>query len=350
MTLRHPTVPARPRHARRSVRRSMLALAAALVLLLAACGGDDSGSDDVPPGETDETTSTEGEVEAAESLWVVSTDADSVHQIDLETGEVLSTLTIEGFPTDVVAAFGAVWVADASGGGIIRIDPATAEITDTYEVGDARALAVGDELLWASFIDEPSIAGIDPESGEVVTEVDLSGGEENQWPDSLVVLDDGTIVAEESYAAGLMLIDPDEGVVTSVDLEDVVTDLAVVDDLVYVASFGEVLVVDPATLETEEVLDADARPWALAPVPDSRTMWVASTSGSATTLDIETGAFGEPTELGEGSPQDVLVNGDEVWVVDDAGGLFRLDAASGELLDTYELPDVPGLDAALAIG
>lgn len=343
--------PARPAH-RRPTRRSPVALLVALVLVLAACGGDDSSTDDDPSSPDDPgTTEPTEEDEATESVWVVSTDAEAVHRIDPTDGEVVSTVAIEGYPSDVVVGFGAVWVSESEVGTLTRIDPESGEVTDTYEVGDARGLAVGEELLWVSTIREPAILGIDPSSGEIVTEVDLSGSEENQWPEALVELDGGTIVAEESYAAGLLLIDPDAGEVTAtLELEDVVTDVTVVDGLVHVASLSSVIVVDPDGLEVTDELEADSRPWALAPVPDSDTVWVSWADGTATTLDTASGAFGDPTDLGDGAAEDLVVAGDDVWVVDDAGGLFRLDATSGELLDTFELPAAPGLNTAVAVG
>jgi hypothetical protein len=77
-------------------------------------------------------------------------------------------------PTDVAAAFGAVWVADAGRQEILRIDPAARSVTDTIGVGaDVQALAIGFGSVWVAGGSSATVTRIDPRRDRVVATIPL---------------------------------------------------------------------------------------------------------------------------------------------------------------------------------
>jgi streptogramin lyase len=343
-------------------RRHLACLLGALLLaaVLTACGDDDGGTADATaePPETTEAADDESDDEdededesssADESLWIVSADTDELFQVDPANGEVLATVDVESFPTDVVVGHDAVWVANAQAGTVSRVDPETAEVEETIETEDARGLFAGEDQIWVSRIDVPSIVAIDPETNEVTEEIPLS--EDEQDPEDLVELDDGTLIAEESFAAGLLQVDPDEGVVNELDAE-VITDMVLEDDSLLVAHIDGILDVDPESLSINEELATEDRPWAIAvDEEDPDIVWVAFQTfpGTVQALDRTTGELeGTPIELGEGQPYDAELVDGILWVVDEDGQLHRVDPETEEV-ETFDLPADPG-SAAMAAG
>ena len=71
-----------------------------------------------------------------DSVWV-SGGTQTVARIDPESGETLATIHVPGEIYDVQAGPDAVWATDRTNGTLVKIDPATNEIADTYELGRA---------------------------------------------------------------------------------------------------------------------------------------------------------------------------------------------------------------------
>ncbi len=335
-----------------SIGRLTRGAAVAVVMVLAACGGD-GGDDEAGPADDgagqEEVAATSTEpVEAPPSLWILTPTSDQVHQVDPETGEVRASIDVGTYPNDVAVGFGAVWVSNAEDGSVSRIDPATAEVTDTYDTSDANAVAVGEDVVWVARQSEPSVVGLDPETGEIVEEVALGS---EQWPNRLQALDDGTLVAIERYSGGLLHIDPASGEVRHLPFDVVVPDVLAVDDQVYVSLFLDPpVIVDLASFEVVESLDSEESVEAFADDHDGSSVWVTlqGSPGLASRLDLGTGSLAEPVEVSDNPLLDLIVTDDVVWVIDQQGGLFRLDPDTGEVVATAALPSAVGATTASA--
>jgi streptogramin lyase len=342
-------------------RRSLARLLGTLLLAaaLTACGDDDGGSADATAASS-ETTEAADDADAStgddessssgdESLWIVSADTAELFQVDPANGEVVAEVEVEDFPTDVAVGHDSVWVANAEGLSVSRVNPETAEVEETIETEDARGLAIDEDLVWVSRIYVPSIIGIDPETNEIAEEIPLS--EDEQDPDDLVVLDDGTLIAEESFASSLMHIDPEEGLVNDLETE-LITDMVLAEDSLIVAHSDGILDVDPEALSINEEFATEERPWAVAvDEEDPDTVWVAFQTfpGTVQALDRTTGELeGSPIELGDGQPYDAEFVDGILWVVDEDGQLHRVDPETEEV-ETFELPADPG-SATMAVG
>ncbi|HEX2084271.1 MAG TPA: protein kinase, partial [Solirubrobacteraceae bacterium] len=103
------------------------------------------------------------------ALWVTtSTDVSRLVRIDLDSGEQVETLLPPGKPVAVATGDDAVWVgvrADA-GGSVLRVDPRTAAVTETFDVpAGVQDLEFGGEAVWLTNRDEDTLTRIDPRTG-----------------------------------------------------------------------------------------------------------------------------------------------------------------------------------------
>ena len=70
-------------------------------------------------------------------------------RVDIATGEVLASIDVPEQPKQIVLAADAVWVACDAGSALVRIDPETAVVTDTVDVGFGPVeLELGFNSLW----------------------------------------------------------------------------------------------------------------------------------------------------------------------------------------------------------
>lgn len=103
------------------------------------------------------------------SIWISDTYNNAVLHLDLETGELLATIPLEGQPRFLAVGEGGVWVTTQMDGLVHRIDPATDELTaaiDTGHRGSGGDITTGGGYVWASFRSAP-VVRIDPTSHEV---------------------------------------------------------------------------------------------------------------------------------------------------------------------------------------
>jgi virginiamycin B lyase len=118
------------------------------------------------------------------AVWTATCGERGVARIDPKTGKVTKWVAVD-VPTEgessVGAGEGGIWAIadgdDCSGCVLVRIDPETVEITDTYDVPEGgTAVRAGLGGIWITYFFEGRIAHVDPETGEVVTEIDVGSG------------------------------------------------------------------------------------------------------------------------------------------------------------------------------
>jgi hypothetical protein len=115
---------------------------------------------------------------------------------------VTADVTVGDFPSAITTGEGSVWVAVQSRAGgenvVARIDPATNEVTDRIPVdGLPEWVAMGDGSLWIGL--PGAVQRVDPETGQVVTEIRGAGGP--------LTFTDGSVWAVAS-ATSIARIDP----------------------------------------------------------------------------------------------------------------------------------------------
>ena len=118
------------------------------------------------------------------ALWTSTCEKRGVARIDPETGRlakhVAVDVPVEG-ESSIGAGEGGIWaIADGDGCSgclLVRIDPRTVEIVDTYDIPEGgTAVRAGLGGIWITYSDEDRVARIDPETGAVVSEIDVGSG------------------------------------------------------------------------------------------------------------------------------------------------------------------------------
>lgn len=118
------------------------------------------------------------------AVWTATCEKRGVARIDPETGEVTKWVAVE-VPAEGESSLGAgedgIWVIadgdDCSACMLVRIDPRTVEIADTYDVPEGgTAVRAGLGGVWITYSSEDRVAHVDPETDAVVSEIDVGSG------------------------------------------------------------------------------------------------------------------------------------------------------------------------------
>ena len=89
--------------------------------------------------------------------------------IDPEERSLRAQVALDGPPSAVAAAAGAVWVADDRNGSVSRIDPATNTVRQTVTVGHGQSdLAAGRDGVWAANRQDGTVSLISAATNQVV--------------------------------------------------------------------------------------------------------------------------------------------------------------------------------------
>jgi streptogramin lyase len=106
------------------------------------------------------------------AVWV-GAEALGMKRIDPGTMSVDGGVDGKTLGTDadeIVTGAGSVWVASNFDPEVVRVDPDSLEVQDTYDVGTGTySLAFGQGAVWVTHLDENTITRIDVESGDVTT-------------------------------------------------------------------------------------------------------------------------------------------------------------------------------------
>jgi streptogramin lyase len=118
------------------------------------------------------------------ALWTATCGDRGIARIDPRSGDVTGWVAVD-VPAEGESSLGAgeggVWAIahgdDCSGCVLVRINPETVEIADTYPVPEGgTAVRAGLGGVWITYAVEDRVAHVDPETGEVVAEIDVGSG------------------------------------------------------------------------------------------------------------------------------------------------------------------------------
>lgn len=150
---------------------------------------------------------------ADDSLWVANADGNTVWRVDPETGSIIARMGSTNYgpptygPQDYVAAgLGAVWVSSDVSNDVREIDPRTNRVVRAIgmltDAGTPLAVAVGDDSVWVTDFSDNHLLRIDPATGTIVATIRSNG------PTDVAVAPKGVWLVNHR-AASISRIDPD---------------------------------------------------------------------------------------------------------------------------------------------
>ena len=98
------------------------------------------------------------------SLWVLGRE---LERVSPASGRVVGRVDLVGGRADVATGLGSVWIADDEQLAVVRIDPRREAVVRTYDLGGAPfGVAVGGDVVWAAS-DDGTVIRIDPATDDV---------------------------------------------------------------------------------------------------------------------------------------------------------------------------------------
>jgi YVTN family beta-propeller protein len=105
------------------------------------------------------------------SIWVADALGNTVSRIDAHSGAA-EAIPVGNGPAGVAVGEGSVWVTLALDGSVIRIDPETGAVRDTVPVGRRpTGVAIGGGAVWTANSGDGTVSRVDPSSGRVTAEI-----------------------------------------------------------------------------------------------------------------------------------------------------------------------------------
>jgi class 3 adenylate cyclase/streptogramin lyase len=114
-----------------------------------------------------------------DQVWIADPNEGRLLRLDPATGDVTPIELQDGAqPLDVATGAGFVWVTDGQGGQVFQVDPGIAEVKQSIPIlnGQPARIAFGDGFVWATSTDADSLTRIDPTSGQTSTVPNVGNG------------------------------------------------------------------------------------------------------------------------------------------------------------------------------
>jgi YVTN family beta-propeller protein len=144
------------------------------------------------------------------ALWVTSSPLAEVLRVDTRTRRVAGRVDVGNEPSGLVAADGAIWVADSIDNNVHRIVPTAAgAVTDTIPLGNGPGpIAAGEGAIWVANMRDDTVSRIDPVTRSAEAEIEVG-----RQPTGVAVGADAVWVAN-SLSGTVSRIDPGTNRVT----------------------------------------------------------------------------------------------------------------------------------------
>jgi YVTN family beta-propeller protein len=271
----------------------------------------------------------------AGSVWVTSTDDQTVARVDPATGDVRETIKAGSGASGVAADEHGVWVTNSLDGNVTRIDPKSNAAVDTIDVGAGPvAVALGHTSVWVANRDGQTLWRLDDRTGDIRARIPVGPG-----PRAVTVDRRAVWVADEVRDA-LYRVDPKQNrVVDVINVGTGPTSVVVGFGSVWVANNldGTVSRIDPGRDAVVETISVGDGPRALAVGPDG--IWVSDEfDGTLRMIDPDTNGVTRNIEVGE-RPTGVAAVGSKIIVVVRAAGAAH---RGGTLKGVLSIPAFSG--------
>jgi YVTN family beta-propeller protein len=258
------------------------------------------------------------------AIWVTNADGDTVSRIDPAKKAVVQTIPVGSSPSGITTGNGAVWVANSMNRTVSRIDPAINEVVQSITVGNGPVgIVYARGAIWVANTGDATITRIDANSGVPGLPLPI--------PATELAVGGGTLWASERAANRVARVDPKTGaVVGTIAVGNSPTGLAFGSGAAWVANSldGTISRIDPITDSVVATIMTGNGPAAVA--ADARGVWVSNQfDGTLVRIDPRTSRPGRPISVGN-SPQGVASSRGIVLVsvrpsgVGHRGGVLRI--------------------------
>jgi YVTN family beta-propeller protein len=177
------------------------------------------------------------------TLWVTNANGHSVSRVDAADGVVRQTVTVGNGPAGVAVADGAVWVVNGVDGTVSKIAAATGKVVKTIRVGDGPSgICIGRGAVWVASSDDRAVTRIDQRSGRPTGKTPLDTG-----PTELACSESAVWASSGAGGNVTRLSAVTGAVVKTIDTGDGASGLALAGGAVWVANTlaGTVSKIDP---------------------------------------------------------------------------------------------------------
>jgi streptogramin lyase len=261
------------------------------------------------------------------AVWVSDAEGGRLLRIDRATGGVRMVARLDPSPCEIAIGFGSLWVVTQSGR-VDRVDPATGHVVARIRVGATSYEAVAtSDAMWVSNRNDGTIQRIDPHSNRVVKTVRVDGN-----PGGLVSTGNAIWVGDDtSGSTRLFRLDPTTGRVTRVRAGNRPGYVASAGGSVWVSNVddGTVTQINPSSGRTVRTIPVGLSPVNLVGTTGAAPeVWVPDDAGNAVVrLDARTGRVAGRLPA-EGGPAVAAQVGPDVWVsLFEGSAVLRLQAA-----------------------
>jgi YVTN family beta-propeller protein len=313
-------VRARPRPSRRARLRGAIAAAATVVVVSAATG----------------VVLTLGSSTSSQRLDV---GVSRLAAVAMDSGDVTSMTALARAPAAVASGMGSLWLADASGQTVSRIDPENGNVVDRIQVaGEPGSIVAGGEAIWVASTVGGTISRIDPDTDTVTQAVRVGGASA-----AAVSFGGGSLWVADPTDQRLIELDPRTGSVRrtlTLDLRP--TALAVGDGVIWVGDFTANLVEQIATNSGQTLSTTHVGNGPAALAFGAGGVWVANTlDGTVSRIQPDTAAVVATIPVGS-SPSSLVVAGRSVWAANQySGTVAQIDPRRDRVTATIHVGGTP---------
>ena len=289
------------------------------------------------------------------AVWVTNAGSNTLLHLDPSTHTVVDTIEVGLAPAGVAVGGGSIWVADSGARSVTRINEASGKVVDTIDVGNGpTALAFGGGAVWVANARDGTLTRIDASSG------DASGPTSVGSSPSAVAVDDSGIWVASQEDATVSHLDAKNGALLAAPIAvgSRPSAIAITAGAVWVANAGDgsITRIDPAGDRVVGIIDVGGAPNDLA--VEGSNLWVADSTGAILRVDTANPSA-PPTRITTTSAPQVVANVDgEIWFASRAsatshlGGTLRVVGEDRESIDpmAYGAPELLSLIGDTLVG
>jgi YVTN family beta-propeller protein len=252
------------------------------------------------------------------AIWVTNADGDDVSRIDPVRRTVVQTIPVGSSPSGITTGNGAVWVVNSLDGTVSRIDPGTNTVVQKIRVGNAPVgIVYASGSVWVANTADDTITRIDADSGTPAKPLPIAATE--------LAFGAGTLWASERASNHVVRIDPTTGkLVQSIPVGNGPTGIAFGHDAAWVANTldGTVSRIDPETNSQAAVIPIGNGPTAVA--VDAHGVWVSNEfGGTLVRIDPRKNQAARPIHVGNRPLGVATASGNVLVAVRESGADHR---------------------------